>query len=103
MLRPQLIAALAADQLGGDTDPLAGGDVEVVLAEQEQVGPRQQPRAGRLRDLLGNLARARQVLRAAGDGSGDEVVAYSAVTRRGRENVWRAIEEALAASPQSPS
>ena len=54
-------------------------------------------------ELSRNLARARQVLRAAGDGSGDEVVAYSAVTRRGRENVWRAIEEALAASPQPPS
>ena len=54
-------------------------------------------------ELGRNLARARQVLRAAGDGPGDEVVAYSAVTRRGRENVWRAIEEALAASPQPPS
>jgi GTP-binding protein len=54
-------------------------------------------------ELSRNLVRARQVLRAAGDGSGDEVVAYSAVTRRGRENVWRAIEEALAASPQPPS
>jgi GTP-binding protein len=54
-------------------------------------------------ELSRNLARARQVLRAAGDGSGAEVVAYSAVTRRGRENVWRAIEEALAASPQPPS
>ena len=54
-------------------------------------------------ELSRNLARARQVLRAAGDGPGDEVVAYSAVTRRGRENVWRAIEEALAASPQPPS
>ncbi|HEX6624477.1 MAG TPA: ribosome biogenesis GTP-binding protein YihA/YsxC [Pyrinomonadaceae bacterium] len=54
-------------------------------------------------ELSRNLARARQVLRAAGDGSGDEMVAYSAVTRRGRENVWRAIEEALAASPQPPS
>ena len=54
-------------------------------------------------ELSRNLARARQVLRTAGDGSGVEVVAYSAVTRRGRENVWRAIEEALAASPQPPS
>jgi len=49
-------------------------------------------------ELSRNLARARQVLRAAGDGSGGEVVAYSAVTRRGREDVWRSIEEALAAS-----
>ena len=54
-------------------------------------------------ELSRNLARARQVLRAAGGDSGGEVVAYSAVTRRGRENVWRAIEEALAASPQPPS
>ena len=49
-------------------------------------------------ELSRNLARARKVLRAVGDGSGDELVAYSAVTRRGREDIWRSIEEALAAS-----
>jgi GTP-binding protein len=53
-------------------------------------------------ELRRNLARARQVLRKVGNGSGDEVVAYSSVTRRGREEVWRAIEEAVTAS-QTPS
>ena len=53
-------------------------------------------------ELRRNLARAHQVLRAVGDGLGGELVAYSAVTRRGREDVWRAIEEAVTAS-QSPS
>lgn len=53
-------------------------------------------------ELGRNLARARQVLRTVGDGSGGDLVAYSAVTRRGREDIWRSIEEALAAS-QSPS
>lgn len=50
-------------------------------------------------ELHKNLARARKALDAVGDGAGGEVVAYSAVTGRGRERVWRAIEEALAASP----
>jgi GTP-binding protein len=48
-----------------------------------------------------NLARARKVLDAAavgGVGAGGELVAYSATTGRGRESVWRAIEEALASS-----
>ena len=52
-----------------------------------------------------NLARARKVLDAAaagGGGAGGELVAYSATTGRGRERVWRAIEEALASS-HSPS
>jgi GTP-binding protein len=48
-----------------------------------------------------NLARARKVLDAAalgGIGAGGDLVAYSATTGRGRESVWRAIEEALASS-----
>jgi GTP-binding protein len=48
-----------------------------------------------------NLARARKVLDTAavgGVGAGGELVAYSATTGRGRESVWRAIEEALASS-----
>jgi GTP-binding protein len=48
-----------------------------------------------------NLARARKVLDSAavgGVGAGGELVAYSATTGRGRESVWRAIEEALASS-----
>ena len=48
-----------------------------------------------------NLARARKVLdgaAAGGVGAGGELVAYSATTGRGRESVWRAIEEALASS-----
>jgi GTP-binding protein len=50
-----------------------------------------------------NLARARKVLGAVGRGAGgDELVAYSAATGRGRERVWHAIEEAVTAS-QSPS
>src|ERR687886_717901 len=52
-----------------------------------------------------NLARARKVLDAAAGGSGaegGEIIAYSATTGRGRERVWRAIEEALASS-HSPS
>jgi GTP-binding protein len=53
-------------------------------------------------ELQKNLARARQVLGAVGDGAGGEPVAYSAVTGRGRERVWHAIEEAVASS-QSPS
>jgi GTP-binding protein len=49
-----------------------------------------------------NLARAGKILGAVGSGAGGEILAYSAATGRGRERIWRAIEEALAAS-QSPS
>lgn len=52
-------------------------------------------------ELHKNLARAQRALGAMGGGSGGEVVAYSAVTGRGRERVWRALEEVVAAS-QSP-
>jgi GTP-binding protein len=51
-----------------------------------------------------NLARARKTLDAVGGrGAGGELVAYSSATGHGRERVWRAIEEAVTASPQSPS
>jgi GTP-binding protein len=50
-------------------------------------------------ELHKNLARARKALDAVGGGTGGELVAYSAVTGRGRESVWHAIEEAVAASP----
>ena len=50
-----------------------------------------------------NLARARKVLDAVGRGAGGGLLAYSAITGRGRESVWHAIEEAAAASQQSPS
>jgi len=50
-----------------------------------------------------NLARARTVLDAVGRGAGGELIAYSATTGHGRERVWRAVEEAVAASQQSPS
>ncbi|HZI18905.1 MAG TPA: ribosome biogenesis GTP-binding protein YihA/YsxC [Pyrinomonadaceae bacterium] len=53
-------------------------------------------------ELRRNLARARQVLDGVEDGAGGEVVAYSAVTGRGREAVWHAIEGAVSTSP-SPS
>jgi GTP-binding protein len=50
-----------------------------------------------------NLARARKTLDAVGgQGAGGELVSYSSATGHGRERVWRAIEEAVAASPQSP-
>ncbi|HYH86419.1 MAG TPA: ribosome biogenesis GTP-binding protein YihA/YsxC [Pyrinomonadaceae bacterium] len=49
-----------------------------------------------------NLARARKLLDAVGSGAGGELVPYSAVTGRGRERIWHAIEEALASS-HSPS
>ncbi len=49
-----------------------------------------------------NLARARKVLDAVGSGAGGELVAYSAVTGRGRERIWHTIEEAMASS-HSPS
>ncbi|MGB8509719.1 MAG: ribosome biogenesis GTP-binding protein YihA/YsxC [Pyrinomonadaceae bacterium] len=53
-------------------------------------------------ELGRNLARAGKILCGL-DGQTDcEVVAYSAVTGRGRERVWRSIEEAVTAS-QSPS
>jgi GTP-binding protein len=50
-----------------------------------------------------NLARAQKFLDAVGRGAGGQLLAYSATTGRGRESVWRAIEEAVAASQQSPS
>ena len=51
-----------------------------------------------------NLARARKTLDAVGGrGAGGELVSYSSATGHGRERVWRAIEEAVAASQQSPS
>jgi GTP-binding protein len=52
-------------------------------------------------ELRKSLARGRRILGAGDDGE-TEIVAYSAVTGRGRESVWRAIEEALAAS-KTPS
>ena len=54
-------------------------------------------------ELNKNLARARKILDAVGKGAGGELVAFSAVTGRGRERVWHAIEEAVTASPPSPS
>ncbi len=48
-----------------------------------------------------NLARAAKAIGAVGHGTGGDVVAYSAVTGRGRDRIWRAIEEALTVS-QSP-
>ncbi|HEX7174948.1 MAG TPA: ribosome biogenesis GTP-binding protein YihA/YsxC [Pyrinomonadaceae bacterium] len=48
-------------------------------------------------ELRKSLARAHRIL-GVGDDGASEIVAYSAVTGRGRESVWRAIEEALAAS-----
>jgi GTP-binding protein len=45
-------------------------------------------------ELQRNLKRARQLL-GAGGGTSGEVVAYSAVTGRGRAEVWRAVERAL--------
>ena len=52
-----------------------------------------------------NLARARKTLDAVGGrgAAGGELVSYSSTTGHGRERVWRAIEEAVAASQQSPS
>ena len=47
--------------------------------------------------LRKSLARAERIFEAA-DQQGDRIVAYSAATGRGRDLVWRAIEEALAAS-----
>ncbi len=52
-------------------------------------------------ELNKNLARAAKAIGAVGHGAGDMVVAYSAVTGRGRDRIWRAIEEALSVS-QSP-
>jgi GTP-binding protein len=54
-------------------------------------------------ELRKNLARARSRLGAVEGGAGGEVIAYSAVTGRGREGVWRAVEEALAVSQSSPA
>lgn len=47
-------------------------------------------------ELHKNLRRAREVLGASGVG---EIVAYSATTGLGREELWRAISDALADSP----
>jgi GTP-binding protein len=47
-------------------------------------------------ELRKNLERAQKLL-----GGGNQVIAYSAVTKRGRDEVWRAIEEAMTVS-QSP-
>jgi len=52
-------------------------------------------------ELRKSLTRTRQALGAAANRAGD-IVAYSAVTGRGRESVWRVIEEAVAAS-KTPS
>ena len=49
-------------------------------------------------ELRKNLARTRKILDAVGQGAGGEVVEYSSVTGRGRERIWHAVEEALAAS-----
>ncbi|HEX5708214.1 MAG TPA: ribosome biogenesis GTP-binding protein YihA/YsxC [Pyrinomonadaceae bacterium] len=49
-------------------------------------------------ELRKSLARAAKVFKEAGDTEGGEVVAYSATTGRGRESLWRAIEEAVTAS-----
>jgi GTP-binding protein len=51
--------------------------------------------------LRKSLARAERIFEAA-DKQDDRIVAYSAATGRGRDLVWRAIEEALAAS-KTPS
>jgi GTP-binding protein len=50
-------------------------------------------------ELQKNLARTRTILDAVGGGgAGGRVIEYSAVTGRGRERIWHAVEEALAAS-----
>ncbi|HEV2704990.1 MAG TPA: ribosome biogenesis GTP-binding protein YihA/YsxC [Pyrinomonadaceae bacterium] len=55
-------------------------------------------------ELRKSLARARQVLGAdeasdpSGRQAGGEIVTYSAVTGRGRDQLWRAIEEAITGS-----
>ncbi|HVF49582.1 MAG TPA: ribosome biogenesis GTP-binding protein YihA/YsxC [Pyrinomonadaceae bacterium] len=49
-------------------------------------------------ELQRNITRLRQALGAVESG---EVVAYSAVTRRGREEIWRTIERALTHNPPS--
>ncbi len=48
--------------------------------------------------LSKSLARAAKVLGEAGGGARGKIVAYSAVTGRGREEVWRAVEAAVAAA-----
>jgi GTP-binding protein len=50
-------------------------------------------------ELRKSLARAAKVFREAGGEGGGEVLAFSAQTGRGREQLWRAIEEAVTASP----
>lgn len=50
-------------------------------------------------DLRKNLERARKLLGVSG--GAERVIAYSAVTKRGRDEVWRAIEEAITV-PHSP-
>lgn len=49
-------------------------------------------------ELRRSLARAEAVFKAAGGEQGGKVLAFSAVTGRGREPLWRAIEEAVTAS-----
>jgi GTP-binding protein len=49
-------------------------------------------------ELRKNLARTRKILDAVGEGAGGELVEYSSVTGRGRERIWHAVAEALAAS-----
>jgi GTP-binding protein len=53
-------------------------------------------------ELQNNLARARRALDGVVGGAGGQLIPYSAVTGRGREGVWHAIEGAVIASP-SPS
>jgi len=50
-------------------------------------------------ELQKALARARRVLGDVEGGAGGQVIAYSAITGRGREGVWHAIEGAVATSP----
>ncbi|HYN85064.1 MAG TPA: ribosome biogenesis GTP-binding protein YihA/YsxC [Pyrinomonadaceae bacterium] len=49
-------------------------------------------------ELRKSLARATKVLGGAGGGPSGEVLPFSAVTGRGREQLWRAIDEAVTAS-----
>lgn len=49
-------------------------------------------------ELQKNLARAAKILHSVGGDRGGEVIAYSALTRRGSDRIWRAIEDAIADS-----
>ena len=53
-------------------------------------------------ELHRSLARARKILDVLGEGADGGLIAFSAVTGRGRESVWHAIEGAVTAS-HSPS